>query len=825
MPYRSYLPIFAFWLVIINVSAGFSQGNSFEFPFIQKVSFVPYPDSEERITNDLLQHIAEGSGRLRSLVSYNISGRMALNLAPGQNGKLAGNIKLENLSVNGDMHYRDFSIGRVLIPDLLSFEVNVKGSNGRIIYNERLSKIQLGEPGAILHRFELPRPNGNGTYQPEISKIHFSYSEAAYERLDKWFGYLEEYYRAGAELSALKKETSEIRFSDPTRLILEEFSLCEAERRMELIARMSFMKGFDAAAGDPEGVFSTYNEVKSHIENLRNDFNRRMIVIDSLLYESGLEYLQAGETSVARQRFENALVLNPIHVPSHLALAKLDLARGNKNESIKRLGDVFSFMFPYGEWRQKAYEIADSVMSRFFSEAFNLNREGRFKESLDLLAPLEEFCEKTQGFFDCPAELAFRLNQAHMGMYRSFLVVGNRALRNNNLNLCRIYTGSAVEYQQNNTRFVPDASEAYDLLQQVVNRYLELAAGQFSSGEYLKAADNYLAASDLCSQFTELFCAPNVQRRQQLALEMHERRGAAAETVSSSGTMLPEPEPLNLPPLMGQPREDMLERVRFGQLQAWAGNLNAAREVQAEANTMSQRFRLGGDQLITNEIKKLDQQIREKECELAAREFESLVNRGVNFRKYGEIILAAEAGQNAGVLLNAHPDCNFFPDERFNELLRLKTAAIYIEMVEEAWLSYRASIGGDFKETLEKYHLAENFFRKNNPEGFDAANYIMAAFITQSGNVEFLKAAISFMTDHAADYEHEIIELLFVTKNSGVSRNEARSVQYLAGRKLATHFHSKMPGQKPEHLVRSLTGRDPWFRFFEQAFVRNWGVY
>jgi hypothetical protein len=116
-------------------------------------------------------------------------------------------------------------------------------------------------------------------------------------------------------------------------------------------------------------------------------------------------------------------------------------------------------------------------MAAYFREAFNLNREGRFKESLDLMAPLEMFCQTTHGFIDCPNELEFRLNQSHMGMYRSFLVVGGRALRNNNLNLCRIYTASAVEYQRNNQRFIPDASEAFDVLQQAVNRHLELAAG------------------------------------------------------------------------------------------------------------------------------------------------------------------------------------------------------------------------------------------------------------------------------------------------------------------------------------------------------------
>lgn len=800
----------------------FAQGNNTTFPFRQRVIFVPNPNAEEKITNDLLQHIADGSGRLRSMVAYTIEGRLNLNLQQNGNGRITGTILLENLSVNGDMHYRDFSLGKVLDPDLLHFEIVVKNTEGRTIYSESPSQRPVKEAGSVAYHFETSRKNGNDGLQATVGNIHFSYSEAAYQRLDQWFGYLEEYYAASARLNEIQNELKVLDFFDPSKLILDEFALCEAERQMALISNQGFLKGLDGAAGDPEGVFLRYSEVVNRTGILRSAFNDRMAVIDSLLYESGRFFMQMGQLTSARDRFENSLMLSPFFIPSHLALAELDLQLGRKEQAINRLGGVFSKMFPSGEWRHRALALTDSVMAAYFREAFNLNREGRFKESLDLMAPLETFCETTDGFIDCPYELEFRLNQSHMGMYRSFLVVGGRALRNDNLNLCRIYTASAVEYQRNNQRFIPDASEAFDVLQQAVNRYLELAASHFSNQEYLRSSQSYASAMGLCNEHNELFCPANLDRRHQLALEMHERREIATPTAA---TVLADPETIVLPPLLGQPREELLEKIQFGQLQAWAGNLQVAREMHEEAVRLSRIFRLSNDIGIIAEMQKLTKQIEEKECELARRELSALLNRGFSYKQFGEIRLAAQTGETIQELLKAHPQCLLQPADSLVKLTSLAPVAGYLELINEAQQTFRQSGHRNYEQSFEKFHLAEIFYIENNLDSQETPHQSLRSFISGTGDLELIKAGIAFMAGYASVYEADIIPLLHILKEAGLTRNDTRSLQDLAGRKLASYYHRKNPGQQPEPLVQSLTGRDNWFRLFDQAFVRYWGIY
>ncbi len=820
MPFRCFLPLVFPVLLALASYEAFSQSQPVNFSFNQKVEFVPSPNAEQRITNDLLQHIADGSGRLRSMVSYQVEGRLQLLWQPGANGRQTGIVVLESLSISGDMHYRDFSLGRVLRPDLLRFEIKVETADGRVVFSQVPTNLQVGEVSNEVFRFETTRTNGNGL-QASISGIHFSYSEATYQRLDQWFSYLEQYYAAAPRLEEIYKDVENVDFSEPTTLILDEFVLCEAERRMALLGRQGFIKGLAESAGDPEGVFEKIDQVQKRLTDLRTSFNIRMAVADSLLWVSGREWLSKGNETTARDRFENALVFNPFFVPAHLELAALDLQQGRKDLAIKRLADVFSEMFPSGEWQRQAKVLTDSISARFFNEAFNLNREGRFKESLDMLEPMEAFCEKTSGFIECPPELTFRLNQSHLGMYRSFLVVAGRSLRNDNLNLCRIYTASAIDYQRNNTRFIPDASEAFDVLQQATNRYIEMASQYFSDQDYLGASESYVSALDLCSQYTELYCPANLERRQQLALEMHERR---REPVVPSLVYVAD-EPLVLPPLIGQPREELIEKIQAGQLMAWAGNLDGALEIQAEATTMSQRFRLSADPMIEKEFQKLNTQIHDKECELASRELAAQLSRGLAFRKYGEWELAAETGERITALILAHKHCELKLSDSLSLLTDLAPVPAYLDLIEQSRRLLRQSQPAPYELILEKYHEAERYFLINHLSELGLHHRTLADFVSTSANIELVKAAVEFMSSHPEFYAEEVIKLLVVMKNAGLSRNETRAQQYLAGRKLAIFYRSENPEQEVETLVHSLTGRDTWFRFFEQAFLRYWRSY
>lgn len=819
MPFRFSSFIFLFGVILFALKPCVAQETPLNtFPFDQKIVFEPYPDSRERITNHLLQHIADGSGRLRSLVSYSIEGQVGLRWEISENGKRWANFSIETLKLRGDISYGGFSLQKILSPDLIQFTVLISKPDGKLIVNKKVNDFPVN--GSVILREEIPSEKNNNGLIVRFEDIHFSYSESMYYRLEEWFGFLEEYYAAGALLDDFGNGLETLNFSDPAKLILEEFTLCEAEKDLASLANMGFMKNIGPNGGDPEGVFLKYGELLNRVHYLRNEFNQRMVVIDSLLYVNGLELLTLGNFRAARERFESSLVLNPFYVPSHLALAELDLKVGQKKKAIERLGEVFAVINPHGKWRTDSETLVDSVMAHFFREAFNLNREGRFKENLDVLAPLEQFCERVEGDFRCPQELEFRLNQTHMGMYRSFLVVGGRALRNDNLSLCRTYVSSALDYQMDNQRFIPDAREAYDILQQCVYRYIEVSGERFAKGEYQRSHESLEAAMGLCEQYPRLFCPSDLPSRQQMVLGFLKQSETVTQTVTNSPS---ESFELMSDTILGQPEEKLLEQISQGQFLAWAGKVEDAKAAEEKIMLTIQNLRLKNDARIASEMNKLGVMIQEKECELAARELDALLQIGMRYLTFSEYRMAFGTGEEIMALLENHPQCNLPHNDSIDRLTKLGPIIKYLEMIEDATSYYQSASSGMYPEFFRKYLEAEIYFENQGLAQQGLNHMALSDFIISSGNVELAKEGIVFMAEQAETFASETVSLLLFLKNQGLSISQTQAIQEFAGKKLARYFFSRGTGVQPEALVHSLTHNDQWFRTFEMAFIRHWG--
>ncbi|MEE4176266.1 MAG: hypothetical protein V2I46_02020 [Bacteroides sp.] len=813
---------FIFWVILFAVkpcAAQESPANSFHFD--QKIVFEPYPDSKERITNHLLQHIADGSGRLRSMVSYSLEGQIALQLDVMDDGRQLAFVSLETLRVSGDISYGGFSLEKLLMPDLVQFNVLISQPDGKLIGKKEHKDLPVIGSNVILQE-EIPGGKSNNDLVVRIEDIHFSYSESMYHRLDEWFAFFEDYYAAVTQIEELENVLATLNFSDPSHLILEEFSLCEAEKKLASFAVKGFFVNLDPQAGDPEGIFLKHGRLSKRVQFLRNEFNLRMAIVDSLIYAKGMNLLASDQPSAARESFESSLVFNPLFVPSYLALAKIDLEGGQKRKAIERLGEVFSVIIPHGKLRKESEILTDSIMAQFFRDAFNFNREGRFKESLDLLAPLEQFCERVEGEFECPYELEFRLNQTHMGMYRSFLVVGGRALRNDNLSLCRTYVSSALDYQKNNQRFIPDAREAFDILQQCVYRYIEISGERFAVGEFQRSYESLNAALELCSQYPGLFCPDDLSSRQQMVLAYVQQK----ETDSRIHTESVNPAESNerfSDDIFWQPEEEMLELISQGQFLAWAGKVEDAKAAEEKILLTIQNLRLKNDARIASEMDKLGVMIQEKECELAARELEALLQKGMRYLAFSEYKSAFEAGMEIKERIESFPQCSFHASDSIDRLINLEPVLIYLNLADAATSFYQSASLEQYPDFLRKYHEAEFYFEKQDltQQGLNHVNLI--TFITSSKNVELAKAGVAYMAEQAENYASESVSLLWFLKGQGLPSSDTRALQELAGRKLARYYYSKEPEIQPESLVNSLTQNDRWFRLFEQTFIRYWG--
>ncbi len=436
----------------------------------QRFAFDPYPDSPAQTVNSILQQIAEGSGKLRAFTSYRFQIDIDISIVEVSENNYHLVLKTANALVTGDVLYRDFSLERVLIPDKADLRVELSTAGGLSFFEKYLVSVDIsGEPATLPDIF-FEHDASIDDIRIAITDVFFYYDTRMYDRFMVWAEALESYYGMGDQLQKIEELIDGLNIGDPRKLLLDEFSLCEAEVVMGEIPHASFHDWIDIRKNDPAGFFPRYRSLQQEIDMLRADFNHAIAHVDSLFYHQGM--LIAGDTclSAGREFFLLAVDYNPFHIASHLALTRVDIQKDRMKDALERMGAVFELMHPYADDREKSVWLADSLLNLFFDASMELIIERQYTESLDLLGHVQAFCTQLEGNYLCSPMLVVMLRQTHRGVYESFLVVSRRAIRDDNLRLAATYLESAISYQDANSQFIPDHHKAINLLFRVLTR-------------------------------------------------------------------------------------------------------------------------------------------------------------------------------------------------------------------------------------------------------------------------------------------------------------------------------------------------------------------
>ncbi len=473
--------------------------------FSQTFSFNPYPDSQGMLVNDILHTIAEGSGKLRVYTNYTFRGRLQADIVPGTGERHRLIVIPDTMYVTGDVTYRDFSLAGILIPDRAAFLLEVHDAEEKEVYSHFFEDVDLTAAPDQWGEVSLSYDGSTDDLSIQLSGYQFRYDGRMRERLNLWGAALETYYEAGEKLRRVEELKDGLAADNPETLLLEEFRLCEAEALLGDIHHAPFQQWLDLHQHDPENIMPDYERLRRELILLREDFNQAVSRIDDLYYQHGEKIARSESPEDARDAYESALNYNPLHIPSHLALADLDKNSGDKEAALERLGIIFNKGHPSGKWRQKADLMADTLLGMFFKASSEMIYEDRLTSSLNNLAHVQVFCRLVEGNYPCPGELHHMLVQTHHGIYRSFLVVSGRAIRDDNLDLATTYIQNAIEYQQMHPGYVRCSEEAYELLFRAMTRYRILSSISFLINEVNGCGEYLSKVRDIARKHPEMF--------------------------------------------------------------------------------------------------------------------------------------------------------------------------------------------------------------------------------------------------------------------------------------------------------------------------------
>jgi tetratricopeptide (TPR) repeat protein len=782
----------------------------------QVFSFDPYPTPHTRLTNELLQRISQGSGRLRAHTRFTLEANLMVDVQREANQPSRAIISMKQVQFHGDVIYRDFSLEKILLPNRVSLNFSVSDASGKKIFHQRLEDALVPANGGPVAAIDLPAMVLSNGLMMQLENVKFYYSEEAFDRFEGWFDALESYYAAGEKISRAMEMLDGLDYSNPDGLLLDEFRLCEAEALYGSVKQAGFHFWIELDRSDPEMVMPRMESLRQAIAPLRAGFNRSVAAIDSLFHHAGMQELDSGRVAEARELLARAVTYNPFHIPSHLAIATIDLELGAKNQAIQRMGNVLEKMYPSGSMRTQSLAVTAGILDVFFTEARELTWELRFLDALRTLEPVQAFCNQVVGFYECPAELNYRITASHMGMYRSFLTVAARAIRGDNLAFAETYINSAFEYQAAQTKYIPDAGEALEQMQMVITRHAQKGFVSMGLKDYPAAVMHLGRSRALCEQFPALQCHPGVENYYAEALRLEEAGPHAGVTpVVQTAT------PATRTAMQTEgARELALEKLSEGHLKAWAGEVEQARQALATVSQISLEYQLGGDTLINRRISSLSRRILEKECELARRKLHELLSRGHRFLNHGANKQAGQAGGEIMDLIEGNPRCELHAGDSLKPLIEQWHLIRYQELMDAAMEAYQRTSNGNYDDFLSLYLEAERVWHNVSHSGLLSDHQRSSRFMINSNNVPLMVAALKHMARFPEAHLPDMVmllELMWRNEVPAVQTSEAQET--VAGTLALFRNHELLRGEA--HMERLYRRDQGWFNVLMETFLQQ----
>jgi hypothetical protein len=809
-----------FFLTILFSVYGFSQKSGhLEQLHRQEFRFNPSARAgSASAVNDLLQILAEGSGRLRVFTGYDLSCKLMVNYDFAAQDRSAIYLSVTDITLTGDVFYKAFSISSYLLPPFLDLVFVTRMSDGSVLNELKLENIQWQTNPLNNLIFSSSLNNGRSArlVSLELKRVDFHYGDSYHLPVDSLQSALTNYYKADEKINQITQMAEGLANTDFDTVILDEFHLCEAELMAGGLHLADLNELLSLNMADPLNVVARLDSLNSHLAQIRDHFNFTISHIDSLLYQEGQELLIVERRLQARECFERALVYNPLHMPSHIALGKMDIQDKNPRKAIERFHNRWATINPPLNYRDQTVEFLDFLCESETERANAAMQDGRFLDALNILVAIERLCSLIQ-MWDCPEALFHSISSAHYGMYQSYLSVARRAYTSVNYSFAVSYVENALDYRNQNVNYISSNTEAMGLLQQILKGYYKLADEAFQRNDFREAANSMNAAVVLCEKYQSLHCRPDAIQLAQKAEEM--KLSAHRMTVP---VMVYEPA-IQMPELtLDEAKSTVLQLLSQGHLKAWADEIVEAREFLNQLMPYAIRYNLREDEVINARIISLTQMIAAKECELVERDLMVVITAISNYSRRGYYLEAQTNYAMALNMLSAHTTCLNKHTDTLNLFSFIETAAAYQQLMHEAQDAYFRAGQRGFDLFFEKHDAAGVFYANNLLQDHGIRHEALFDFVANSSNTSLMKAATGKL---AGDGQHdEVFELLLLLKQQGFDQRQIKDILEYSGRMAAIHLRQSNPDLRPATYIREKTNNDSWFNHYTRSFLKNWST-
>ncbi|SIQ56357.1 tetratricopeptide repeat protein [Pontibacter lucknowensis] len=693
-------------------------------------------------------------------------------------------VQLQQIGVSGDVHYRGFDLGSVLLPEQTKMTVRLLNSQQKEVKRYSLPALNLKPNGIVALETTVPDTANSQGYTLKVEGLELVYTHADVQELEERISLIKDYYAADTTLNKMLQDVVLIKHDDVDRIKQQDQRLREMEEMLQKLQDKRFSDKLSLNQYDPQRYVAKSNQLNQLLKERRKAVNHTLATLDQQFYNRGISLMARNNLAAASTYFVKSLEVNPRFAPAHLQLARLDFMSGKVHEAAGRTRDILTQMRVDPETQQMALGLAHDIYSTFMAEGHAHNSRGDYRSAVAAYADARNLCSTLGGLRCNMPALNDGEGRAVYGYYRSMVEEGKRSLSRGDLAQAEQMADDAYTFQRQYDYLLHDATEAAELQGQVKYQYY---VQHIDKGRQAMKAKDY-----------------------RYALEQFE----SAMTLEQGYTFQPVRELSNL--LQQAAKPVLLSQLADGYTLAMSNRLSDARAVASSAENMRSRYALERDTEVQAKYIELRDRIFTQECLNVQADYDRHYAAAQSLVKEKKFIAADQAYQAALNAAASKATCTIATFTAEDGQSTIADAAAYQRMLEEA---NRMVATGRYTDAIKRYNDAEQHYLSKSIARFGLDHISLYNFAQGQSKLAFTATVVDHFT--GIRQEKAALQLLTDLLDRGYSKGKTKKTQQQLGIQLAIKDVTSGQTETAKVMAASYTQGDKKLKHLGKAYEKE----
>jgi hypothetical protein len=657
------------------------------------------------ITRFMIDALAQGSGKPAFNVNYTISFDQSLELLV-VNNFLQVNTRNKFIQPTGDVYFRNFYIGDLLIPTSINMLVNIVEERGGSLRSLQISNLNKSNVYSTAINTNM-MPLGFQKMSAQLVNMILFYDQQALSEFNYRIGLINEYYNSNMILDNAQNKLSTIVFVSPENIESTTAILQQVENDIAQIEARNFGSVLQLSMQDPINLLNRTAALRNVLAQKRMSVNLAYASLDSYYYTKGLEAIANKSNVMATSMFNKSLAVNPMYAPSAFQLARLKFEEDNIVEADLKLREVWFQMNPDPNTYQNALTLFKNIYIEYLESAEKLANQNKYNEALEQYNKAQKLCREINGVM-CNEAAKTGIKNCRQAIYNGLLNEAKKTAEAGNNNEAYDKFNQAKNYAADYPNDIQDRS-----FEGAVDKALKF-------NEYKTAVNNAkeaYAKSDFSSSLAGFETA-------------HELEGK----YGYSPSIIPlDTEQQAAKGVLKKRMDDLMEMANKNEWDALKPQLLKADELQSF-------YKLDNEKDINTTKKTIKEKLKQYTCEVAVRKFDELIQKAKGSVAANNYIIANDSYDNALKIANDNPECNINITAIADEKANIVAPATYQKFINKI---LDLQMNGNYNEAVSKYKEAMVYYAQFELNKFNLPKKSLFDFAKDN----FKNGAIDFVAN------------------------------------------------------------------------------